>query len=681
MNLGIATHIDNRISKFKDMEMDEAGRAWGASLCIRVALNINNPLKRALKIRTTGGDEHLVHFTYERLPNFCYLCGKMGHIAKYCENRFEDGFMDLGENMLYGPWLRAPPPSRGRPLVKPQPATSGAGYPQMQKDVTNKRGSTVFGEFRSGGNKEGTKGHGPNLGDGTQVHGGRKTDHMSSDYARSGGGNEGQTEGVEGLNGYHSIMAEQEGSKDQEGVGSPWTVRALMEQVKVHRPILVFLSKTKCQARRVDRLKERLNYNGIGIASYNKRGGLMLLWRKDIEVWLQSYSEHHIDATVSRGDNMERGRFSGFYGYPEVSKPRTIHEATAASDHSFVWVELGTTVHMMRPRKIRLFRFEAAWTKEESCAEVIRSGWKPVSKGDPQTNLISCIKECRVSLMDWNKNYFGNIVSSQPADGAMNEILEALEPHVTDAMNATLLRPFEPEEITLFPTTDAPLQASRTGRLKPLLDSLISPSESAFVPGRSIMDNVLIAYELNHYLRHKSWGKEGYVSLKLDVKRGLRKGVSLSPYLYLFGAEAFSAVLRRAERNGRLRGVAISRNAPRVSHLLFADDTLIFCQAKLEELTYVHLMLGQFERASGLKMNLHKSAIIFSRNVESRVQGILAAAVGIQIVDKHAKFLGLPTSIGLSKREIWPSIKERIWGKFNNWAVKKLSQAGRTVFN
>ncbi|KAL0446258.1 UNVERIFIED_CONTAM: putative mitochondrial protein [Sesamum latifolium] len=268
-------------------------------------------------------------------------------------------------------------------------------------------------------------------------------------------------------------------------------------------------------------------------------------------------------------------------------------------------------------------------------------------------------------------------------------------------------------------------------RLKPLLGSLISPSQSAFVPGRSITDNVLIAYEINHFLLHKTWGKDGHVSLKLDVskaydcvewiflervltrlgfhpkfvslimrcvtsvsysfllngdkfgwltpERGLRQGDPLSPYLYLFCAEALSALIRCAEEDGRIRGVAVARNAPRVSHLLFADDTLIFCQASREGLKEVHRLLGLFAKVSGLHMNLQKSAMVFSRNVDTSLMGSLAAVLGVQIVAKHDKYLGLPTSIGKSKREIGESVKERIWGKLNNWTVRKLSQAERAV--
>ncbi|KAL0303028.1 UNVERIFIED_CONTAM: hypothetical protein Sradi_6170900 [Sesamum radiatum] len=108
MNVGVATFIGNHLGKFKDMEMDERGCSWGATLRIRVSLNVNAPLKRALKITTPLGSEHLVSFTYERLPNFCYLCGRLGHIGKYCELAFCEGFVDPGNDTPYGPWLRAP---------------------------------------------------------------------------------------------------------------------------------------------------------------------------------------------------------------------------------------------------------------------------------------------------------------------------------------------------------------------------------------------------------------------------------------------------------------------------------------------------------------------------------------------------------------------------------------------
>ncbi|KAL0443965.1 UNVERIFIED_CONTAM: hypothetical protein Slati_2119200 [Sesamum latifolium] len=77
------------------------------------------PLPRALKLRTTMCEEQLVTFTYERLPNFCYLCGCLGHIAKYCSKQYEDGFHDPGTETPFGPWLRAPNPIKPRPKATP----------------------------------------------------------------------------------------------------------------------------------------------------------------------------------------------------------------------------------------------------------------------------------------------------------------------------------------------------------------------------------------------------------------------------------------------------------------------------------------------------------------------------------------------------------------------------------
>jgi hypothetical protein len=56
-------------------------------------------------------------------------------------------------------------------------------------------------------------------------------------------------------------------------------------------------------------------------------------------------------------------------------------------------------------------------------------------------------------------------------------------------------------------------------RLKGILDEIISPNQSAFVPGRLISDNILVAYEMTHFLNNKRSGSEGYLALKLDMSK------------------------------------------------------------------------------------------------------------------------------------------------------------------
>ena len=65
--------------------------------------------------------------------------------------------------------------------------------------------------------------------------------------------------------------------------------------------------------------------------------------------------------------------------------------------------------------------------------------------------------------------------------------------------------------------------------------------------------------------------------------RGLRLGDPLSPYLFMLCAEGFTSLLQKAGLEGHIHGVSICRRAPKISHLLFVDDSLLFCQASEKE--------------------------------------------------------------------------------------------------
>ena len=61
--------------------------------------------------------------------------------------------------------------------------------------------------------------------------------------------------------------------------------------------------------------------------------------------------------------------------------------------------------------------------------------------------------------------------------------------------------------------------------------------------------------------------------------RGIRQGDPLSPYLFLLCAEGFTSLFAKAENDGKIHGASICKEAPKVSNLLFANDSLLFCQA------------------------------------------------------------------------------------------------------
>lgn len=75
----------------------------------------------------------------------------------------------------------------------------------------------------------------------------------------------------------------------------------------------------------------------------------------------------------------------------------------------------------------------------------------------------------------------------------------------------------------------------------------------------------------------------GSPSVVIKPERGLRQGDPLSAYLFLFCAEAFTSLLRSAEQNGKIHGIQTARGALVISHLFFADDTILFTRATNEQ--------------------------------------------------------------------------------------------------
>ena len=111
--------------------------------------------------------------------------------------------------------------------------------------------------------------------------------------------------------------------------------------------------------------------------------------------------------------------------------------------------------------------------------------------------------------------------------------------------------------------------------------------------------------------------------------RGLRQGDPLSPYLFVIGMEALSCMLKRVVEGNFISGCRFSGREGGdivISHLLYADDTILFCEANSEQLMYLRWTLIWFEAFSGLKINLTKSVIIPLGRVDNVEE--LAAKLG-----------------------------------------------------
>ncbi|KAL9689840.1 hypothetical protein QQ045_010231 [Rhodiola kirilowii] len=259
---------------------------------------------------------------------------------------------------------------------------------------------------------------------------------------------------------------------------------------------------------------------------------------------------------------------------------------------------------------------------------------------------------------------------------------------------------------------------------------LISEEQCAFVKNRLITDNLIISHEVIHYIRNTRV-KKVYGSLKLDIakaydlvdwvfletilhklgfaegwirivmqivtsvtyyirvnetcteeiipRRGIRQGDPLSPYLFILCIEFFTMLLYHYRSLGLIDGIKICRRAPVVSHLLFADDSLLFLKLSYASLRWVREILLILEKASGLRVNLDKSEIMVSRNAQPDLIHHIHQILGVKIVTNHAKYLGLPTVQFRNSAQMFQGLLDKLWTKTKSWKALTLSQGGKQV--
>ena len=220
-------------------------------------------------------------------------------------------------------------------------------------------------------------------------------------------------------------------------------------------------------------------------------------------------------------------------------------------------------------------------------------------------------------------NMILNVINSGMSLSNINRTNITLVPKTNNPQRMTEFRP-----ISLCNVVYKLVSKTLANHLKAILPYIISKNQSAFTTGRLITDNVLVAYEIMHFLKHKRGGNDSFMAAKLDISkafdrvewifveivmrkmgfdenwinlvmkcislvsyyiiingttyeniiptRGFQQGAPLSPYLFLLCAEGFSALIHDAARNNQLHGISICWGAPKITHLFFADKNFSF---------------------------------------------------------------------------------------------------------
>ncbi|PNX76937.1 cysteine-rich receptor-like protein kinase, partial [Trifolium pratense] len=265
-------------------------------------------------------------------------------------------------------------------------------------------------------------------------------------------------------------------------------------------------------------------------------------------------------------------------------------------------------------------------------------------------------------------------------------------------------------------------------RLRFVIGSVISESQTAFVKNSQILDGILIANEVVDEARKskkelmlfkvdfekaydsvdwgyldkvmermsfptlwRKWIKEcvgtatasvlvnGSPTAEFPLERGLRQGDPLSPILFLLAAEGHNVLMEAMVRRNLFTGFRVGvSDSLSVSHLQFADDTLLLGEKSWANVRALRAVLVLFESLSGLKVNFHKSMLV-GVNIRDSWLDEASSALCCRVGKTPFLYLGLPIGGDSRRLVFWEPVLARLKNRLSGWKSRFLSFGGRLV--
>ncbi|WOL13849.1 ribonuclease H protein [Canna indica] len=232
-------------------------------------------------------------------------------------------------------------------------------------------------------------------------------------------------------------------------------------------------------------------------------------------------------------------------------------------------------------------------------------------------------------------------------------------------------------------------------RIRPLLSKIISPEQSAFVPGRSIQDNIMIVAELIDSFYY-SKGKKPYLMLKLDLQKAYdrvrweaiyevmnhigftrRQGDPMSLYLFILMEEILSATIRKDVSEGSIEPYKLRDF--NICQLLFADYIIFTIKGSVKSCKGLKKALDQYYLITRQKVNIEKSKIFFPKYLKAEQKHKFCNFFGMKEGQLPMKYLGAYLSPKKLNEKHQNMVYQKVVNRMEIWAKNLISQAEKAV--